>query len=296
MRLQELAEAQFGVVGRRQLGALGLSPTMVRDRLDRGSLVRLHRGVYAVGHRRLRREGIRLAAVFAAGPGAVLSHRDAAGLHGIRPANHRNIDVTVDGKRARAPGIALHRATLTPDDVTQIDGIPVTTLARTLVDLASVVPRDHLTNALNAAERNHRVDVGAIELVLERARGRNGRGHRAMRAALAEVRANGPEHTRSELELLFLGLVERNGLPRPRTNVHVHGQEVDAWWPQARLAVEIDSWAWHRTRRSFQRDRAKTNLLVAHGIIVLRFTDADVADRPREVAAQLTGQLQRSGD
>lgn len=294
MRVRELAEAQFGVVSGRQLAAVGVTRAMVRTRVERGSLVRLHRGVYAVGHRRLRWEGVRIAAVLAAGPGAVLSHRDAAGLHGIRSANHRHPDVTVDAQRRPISGVTLHRAKLGPDDVTRIDGLPVTSLARTLVDLASVVQRGHLVEALSAAERNHRVDIGAIERALERTCGRNGRGHGAMRAALAEVRAHGPQLTRSELELLFLALVERSGLPRPRTNVHVHAQEVDAWWPQARLAVEIDSWAWHRTRRSFQRDRAKTNLLVARGIAVLRFTDADVADRPQEVAAQLAGQLQRS--
>lgn len=289
-----MAEGQFGVVGGRQLAAVGVTRAMVRARLERGSLVRLHRGVYAVGHSRLRREGTAFAAVLAAGPGAVLSHRDAAGLHCIRPANHRLTDVTVDGQRRPLRGVRLHRAALPAEEVATVDGLPVTTLARTLVDLAAIVPQDHLTKALGEAERVHRVDVRAIERVLERTRGRPGRGHAAMRAALADVRAHGVQLTRSDLELLFASLVARHGLPRPRTNAHVHGVEVDAWWPAARLAVEIDSWAWHGSRHAFQRDRTKSNGLAVHGIRVLRFTDRDVADRPAEVAVQLAELLARA--
>lgn len=268
---------------------------MVRDRLGRGTLHRLHRGVYAVGHRRLGRDGVLLAAVFAVGRGAALSHRDAAGLYAIRPANHRGIDVTVDAKRAAPEGVRLHRAALPSDEVTAIRGVPVTTLARTLVDLAGVLAPDHLRRALHEAERLHRVDVREIERALTRTRTRNGRGHAAMRAALDDVRAHGVEIVRSELELDFLDLARRHGLPRPRTNVIVHACEVDAWWSAQRVAVEADGWESHGTRRAFQRDREKGNRLALHGVLLLRFTHRDVHERPARVAAEVAAALRGRG-
>jgi very-short-patch-repair endonuclease len=291
--LAALAFRQFGVVGRPQLVAAGLTAKQIEVRLRRGTLIRLHRGVYAVGHRRLGRDGILLAAVFAAGRGAVVSHRDAAGLHGIRPARHRTIDVTVDRARQAIEGVRLHRAALPPDEVTAIRGVPVTTLARTVVDLAGVLAPDHLRRALHEAERLHRVDVREIERALARTRTRNGAGHAAMRAALEDVRAHGVEIVRSDLELAFAGLARRFGLPRPRTNVWVHGREVDAWWPAQRVAVEADGWESHGTRRAFQRDREKGNHLALHGVTLLRFTHRDVAERPERVAREVAEALAR---
>jgi very-short-patch-repair endonuclease len=282
------------VVARRQLDSIGLTPQMVRSRLKSGHLVRLHRGVYAVGHRQLRPQGISLAALFAVGPGAVLSHRDAAGLHNLRPANHRETDVTVDGQRRPFDGVRVYRASLPADDVTTIDGLPVTTLARTLVDLAGVVPKDHLAKALNEAERARKLDLRAIERVLARTRTRNGPAHRTIRAALEDLRAHGTRLTRSKLEVLFAALVRTHELPFPATNAHVHGREVDAWWSAARLAVELDGWQDHGTRRAFQRDREKGNALAEHGVTLLRFTYRDIVERPGEVAAQIARILKRA--
>lgn len=292
--LAELAFRQSGVVARWQLAAIGVTAAMVKARIASGHLIRLHRGVYAVGHRRLGRDGILLAAVFAAGRGAVVSHRDAAGLYAIRPANHRGIDVTVDAKRTAPEGVRLHRAALPPDEVTTVRGIPVTTLARTLVDLAGVLAPDHLRRALHEAERLHRVDVREIERALARTRTRNGGGHAAMRAALKDVRAHGVEIVRSDLELAFASLARRFGLPRPRTNVWVHGREVDAWWPAQRVAVEADGWESHGTRRAFQHDREKGNHLALHGVTLLRFTHRDVAERPERVAREVAEALARA--
>ncbi|MBB4662776.1 hypothetical protein [Conexibacter arvalis] len=265
-----------------------MTAQQIKVRLRSGRLHLVHRGVYAVGHRRLSRDGRLLAAVFAAGRGAVVSHRDAAGMHGIRPANHRLIDLTVDAKRRAPNGARLHRAALPREETTEIGGIPVTTLARTLVDLADVVPPDHLRRALHEAERLRRNDVREIERVLERTRNRPGGGHAAIRAALADARAHRLTVLRSELEGAFLTTVERAGLPRPLTNVVVHGCEVDAWWPDAQVAVEADGWQSHGTRKAFQRDREKGNRLALHGILLLRFTHHDVTRRPdRELAAAL---------
>lgn len=270
---------------------------MVRDRLARGSLTRLHRGVYAVGHRQLRFDGHAVAAVLAIGAGAVLSHRDAARLHGIRPSNRRRLDVTTRRRGvASTSRIDVHRTTvLTPGDVTRIERIPVTSLARTLVDLAGVVPPDHLAKALSEAERIHRVDVGAIEAALDRLRHRNGPGNARLEAVLADHDARGLELTRRELEHRFLALVGDGGeLPRPRTNAMIDGMEVDAVWPAARVAVELDGWEFHRHRRAFQNDREKANALTTAGWTVLRFTHYDVVHRPAHVREQLRRVVVRS--
>jgi predicted transcriptional regulator of viral defense system len=289
-----LAAGQHGVVGRRQLLDAGLTPSMVDRWVVARRLLVLHRGVYAVGHRSLRREGHWLAAVLAAGPGAMLSHREAAALHGLRPSNRPMVDVTVPGQR-RVPGVQIHRvARLDRADVTVLDGISVTTVARTLVDLAAVVPGQALRKALEEAERSHCLDAGAIDGALQRTRGRNGRGHAAIRAALADLAAHGTTVTRSPLEDRFLSLLDAHGLPRPSANAWTHGMEVDACWPEARLVVELDGWANHSTRQAFQRDRERSNELEAQGWIVLRFTHGDVVYRPAATAARIEQALRRS--
>jgi very-short-patch-repair endonuclease len=197
----------------------------------------------------------------------------------------------VEQQRRPQTGIRIHRALLPPDEVTRIDGLAVTTVARTLVDLAGVVPSDHLAAAVQQAERLRSFDGRAIERVLARARNRRGNGHAALTALLAQLRGHELQLTRSTLEIRFAALVERHGLPRPRTNVHVHGREVDAWWPQARLAVEADGWRDHGTRVVFQRDREKGNWLALRGVTLLRFTHDDVTRRPAEVAEQLAKAL-----
>lgn len=263
---------------------------MLASRLRNGRLLLLHPGVYAAGHARLRDEGCWLAAVLAVGPGAVLSHRSAAALHGLRPHNGGEIDVATAAHRAGSGKVRAHgRQRLDPADTTVLDAIRVTTVSRTLVDLAGVVPRDQLLAALRRADEQRTFDLHSIEAALERTRGRRGGGHAAISAALAELRDRAGELTRSRLEIRFLSLVERAGLPRPRTNVWFpHEQfEVDACWPAARIAVELDSWRHHGTRDAFHRDRRKANALTLLGWTVLRFTHDDVVRRSGEVAAHL---------
>jgi very-short-patch-repair endonuclease len=282
-----LAAEQHGVVSRTQLLDAGLSPTVVRDRVRSGHLLRLHRGVYAVGHARLRREGVWLAAVLAY-PGAALSHRDAATLHGLRPGNHRLVDVTGHNARASQPGIRFHRTTsLDAQDITTIRGIRVTTVARTLVDLAGTVPRDHLARAVKEAERQNVFDLRAVEQALARTRGRRGRGHRALREAIAEHAALGLSATDSALEDVFLRLVRSNGLPLPATNALLEGFRVDAVWRTHRIAVELDGWQHHRTRHAFERDRERDATLTAAGWRVVRFTYRQVTSRPDSVIQTL---------
>lgn len=288
-----LAAEQHGVVARRQLLNAGLTPSMLQVRLERGRLLVLHRGVYAVGHQRLRREGHWLAAVLAAGPGALLSHREAAALHGLRPAERSTTDVTVAARR-RVPGVRVHRVErLDPDDGTNVGRIPVTTVARTLVDLACVVPLGALGKAVEEAERSNRLDVRAIEAVLKRTRTRNGRGHERMRQVLAAAVRTGTTMTRSVLEDRFLALLDAHGWPRPSANAWAERMEIDAVWPAARLAVELDGWDTHKTRDAFQRDRTRSNDLQAAGWTILRFTHADVVHRADETAARVGRVLRR---
>ena len=287
------------MVSREQLSASGVTRTMVERRVRDGRLRRLHRGVYAVGHDRLRAEGRWLAAVLACGPGALLSHRSAAALHGVRPVGAGAIEVSTVWHRASGDGIRVHgRRRLAPEDREVALGVPVTSVARTLVDLADVLRPEQLRSALVRAEDQRSADVRQIEQALARLRGRTGRGHAALRAALDELRERRGGRTRSDLEELFLALVARADLPRPRTNVWMPaptggGVEVDALWRAERVAVELDSWRHHRDRDAFERDRRKANALLLAGWSVLRFTYIDVTRRSDETAALLGAALRR---
>lgn len=292
-RVAALVDRQYGAVSRRQLLALGVTASMVETRLRRGTLVQLHRGVYAVGHRRLRREGQRVAALLACGPGAALSHREAAALHGLGSSGSDRIDVTATRRvRRPPPGVEVHhRVVLEERDVERIDGMPVTTVARTLVDLAGVVPSEQLAKALREAEHLRTIDMTQLRDAMQRTRTRKGPGHARLTAVLAEHRRRGLQLTRSDLEDRFVALLDAHGLPLPRTNFHVAGQEVDAAWPAALLAVELDGWARHKDRYAFQRDREKGNALTRAGWRLLRFTHDDVVRRPAETAADVRRML-----
>jgi len=268
---------------------------MLKRRVASGQLVRLHRGVYAVGHARLTRDGWWMAAVLAAGPGALLSHRDAAALHGLRPpGNHVRWEVTTRGRASSTDRIRVFgTTTLRAEDATTVDGIPVTSVARTLVDLAGVVPEAQLTKALNEVERQRLFDLRAIERAMAATARRNGRGHAAMRQALARLRTIGAPVTRSELEDRFVALLDAHDLPRPATNASVEGMEVDACWPQQRVAVELDGWGTHQTRQAFQNDRERSNDLTVADWALLRFTWADVTRRPEQTAARVARALAR---
>jgi len=294
-RIAALAAGQHGVVSRPQLLDARITETMIKKRLATGQLVPLHRGVYAVGHAHLRPNGYRLAAVLAVGPGAVLSHRDAAALHGLRDGGGTRIDVSTPADRMSTRRIRVHaRRRLDAQDVTTVDGIPVTTISRTLIDLAEVLAHQQLTKVLSEAERQRTLDVKAIEEALERLRGRRGPGTTKLRAALEELANHGATLTRSPLEDRFLPLLEAHDLPRPATNAYVAGYECDAVWRAQRVAVELDGWDAHKTRRAFQHDRTKGNAIQAAGYALLRFTHADVVRRPREVVTDVARQLSRA--
>ncbi|MDO8186242.1 type IV toxin-antitoxin system AbiEi family antitoxin domain-containing protein [Conexibacter sp. JD483] len=292
--LTRLADRQHGVIARRQLASLGMSDTMIRDRIQRGLLARLHRGVYAVGHRQLRPAAHSLAAVLAAGPGAVASHRDAAWLHGLRPGGHRRADVLTSRRLRSTDRIRFHRvAVLPPEDVVTVDHVPTTSLARTLVDLADVVPTDHLERVILEADRRRLLDLRAIDAVLARPTRRHA-GRAALLTALDRHRSLALQLDAETLERLLLRIVRSYGLPQPRIRHMLDGREIDACWPAAGVAAELDGWEFHHDRRSFQQDREKSNALTAAGWTVMRFTHRDLAHRPHEVATQLRSVLTRN--
>jgi hypothetical protein len=288
--ISRLAERQHGVVSLPQLQLLGLSGRAVRDRVAAGRLTRIHRGVYAVGHGRLTIRGYWMAAVLAYGPGAVLSHRSAAALHGIRPDNRPKSDVTVPSPSARPrPRIVIHRSTtLQPADITTIDGIPCTSLARTLLDLADDVDRAGMESAVSQADVRGIFDLGAVKEVLSRATGR--RGARVLQSVLAEY--DGPTLTEKELEARFLALCRAASLPKPEVNAWITLEDgiaykIDFLWRAERLAVETDGWGSHGTRKAFEDDRRRDRRLCLAGLDVVRFTWRDVEREPDEVTATL---------
>jgi very-short-patch-repair endonuclease len=285
--LAELARRQWGVVSVEQLRALGFGRSAVTRRVRAGRLHRLYLGVYAVGHVHLGREGRRLAAVLACGEGAVLSHRSAAAHWGLLQTSQARVDVTARRGRRQVEGIRLHWSrSLAAQDTTTRQGIPITSIARTLLDLAATVRPDRLERALAQAERLQLYDHTAIGDVLSRSNGHRGR------AALARATAREPRLTRSELEAIFLRLVRQAGLPEPQSNLPLaaidHPRlEPDFYWPTHRLVVETDGWETHGTRAAFQTDRRRDAALVAAGWRVMRFTYDDVVREGSTVVRRL---------
>jgi hypothetical protein len=224
-----------------------------------------------------------MAATLACGDDAVLSHRSAAAHWGFGFGAGARIDVTAAGRsRSGQPGIDLHHVrALNPDDRALRDRIPVTNVSRTLLDLAEVVSPRQLARAFEEAERLQLLDLAATKRLYERSRGRH--GLRPLDDLLSRYCRPLPE-TRSELERLFVDFCDEAGLPPPSVNVIVAGFEVDAAWLGRRLLVELDGFAFHRTRAALERDRARDAALQVAGYRVLRVTVRRIAEEPAEVA------------
>jgi hypothetical protein len=282
-----LAASQHGVVARRQLLGAGLTPQQIGRRVRAGRLIVVHRGVYAVGHAALTVDGRWMAAVLACGAGAALSDRPAAAAWGLRPAWLGWREVCTTAECRRVEGVIVHRPrSLGASDVTRVRGVPVTTVARTLVDLADVVPPAVLRRVLEQAE------VLRLDAPVTPIAGR--RGVERLETALAELRIRVPRMTRSELERRMLDLCAARGLPPPDANFTVAGDEVDFTWPDHRVAVETDGWDTHGTRAAFGRDRRRSTTLQLAGWVILRFTYDDVVHDPGYVAASLATALART--
>ncbi|MGZ6675468.1 MAG: type IV toxin-antitoxin system AbiEi family antitoxin domain-containing protein [Solirubrobacteraceae bacterium] len=291
--MSELAVGQWGVVSVAQLRELGVGRSAITRRVNAGQLHRLHPGVYTLGHTALRAEGHRLAAVLACGPGAVLSHRSAASHWGLLRTDQTRIDVTAPRGRHGAPGIRLHRSrSLDAQDTTHHGGIPITSVSRTLLDLASTARPSELERALAQTERLRLYDHRAIQATIAR-----NNGHRGTQV-LARATSRTPKWTKNEWEAEFLDLIRKAGLPEPQTNdafdVPDHGHcEPDYHWPEHRVIVETDGFETHGTRAAFHADRAKDAALTASSYRVLRFTRDDdpqlAIKRLRAVLASSSG-------
>ena len=276
-----------------QLRALGYGKRMVHDLVANGWLHRLSRGVYAVGHTRLSVKGQWMAAVLACGSGAALSHAHAAALHDMRTTPSGLIDVTAPGRR-HATGVRSHRArTLDPQDAIVVDAIPVTTVARTLLDQAEHLSPQRLRTLLEATLRRDLFDLAQITATIARNPGRHGIA--PLTEALTYLADEAP-WTQSEKERHFLELVRAYRLPEPSVNVVVLKDPVDFFWPAAKLIVEVDGWKFHKTHAAFEADRLKDAKHNVAGYPVLRYTARRVDRDAAAVAAEITAMLTRGSE
>jgi very-short-patch-repair endonuclease len=272
--LAALAGRQHGVVSLAQLLAAGLSRRTIERWVQRGWLHRIHRGVYAVGHEGLTLRGRLWAAVLATG--GVLSHQSAAGEWDLMRAPGGPVHVTVRGEGRSTKGIRVHRSrTLDPfkDVVHDEDGLPRTSVARTLVDLADVLAARQLERVCERAELMRLLDVVRLP------------GRRKLPVVTE------PPLTRSRLERRFRALLARHDLPEPQSNAAVLGYEVDFYWPLARLIAAADGAGAHLTRTAFEGDRRRDAELMLAGYRVVRFTWRQVTGEPAYVAQTLQALL-----
>lgn len=327
-RIADLAERQHGVVTRPQLLAAGITAGRVESRLSSGALRRLHAGVYILGHLRGSLEPDRaheMAAVLACGPGVLISHRSGARLLGIGPRAPRSGDparehaargrdtarpvrpvrpalptpatlIDVSYPEGRTPtsraGIRAHRAgKLEPGDIAEVQGIPLTSAARTILDLAAISGSRELEQAVARAERLGLVDDDALNRLVARSRGR--RGARLLRAVVQ--RDGGALLLRSEAESRLLEIIRSAGLPAPEVNVIVGGFELDFLFRKYGIAVEVDGFAYHRSRTRFEGDRDRDAELFALGIRTMRVTWDQLVNRRDVVLARLAMALGRAG-
>jgi very-short-patch-repair endonuclease len=270
LAVAEIGARQHGVISVRQLRTAGLDKSAVTRRVRAGRLHRLHRGVYAVGHLGVSREGEWMAAVLASGDGAVLSHRSAATHWGLLPPASGPVDLAVPSQAGRAPrsGIRLHRClSLTKRAVTIRDGIPVTIPARTIADLNGFVSEWEWRKAVRQAEFE-KLPIGS---------------------------GLGTDGTRSDLESDFLWLCRRHGLRRPDVNVKLGRWTVDFVWRPERVAVETDFYDFHRGKIAFQDDRRRDLELRQLGFDVRHFSEQLVNEQPETVAADIAAALDRGG-
>lgn len=289
--IAQLAAFQHGVVAREQLQLLGLARGAIEARIKTGRLIRVHRGVYAVGHKRLSRRGVWMAAVLAAGPDAVLSHRTAAALWGLAPETNGPIDVTAPNQR-RVKGVRVHRCSPAMDETTREDGIPVSTLSRTLFDCAGALPAYRLEKLLQEAEFKRLTDTLSLGDLIARYPGHRG----VARARMVLERGRfGASITKEEMEIRFLKLVDDYELPSPVLNGLIRAgdrdYEADCHWPNSMLVVELDSRSAHLTTYSFENDRARDRALRVAGWNVIRITWRQLHDEPARIAADIRSLL-----
>jgi very-short-patch-repair endonuclease len=279
-RVVALAARQHGVVTTGQLNTLGPSRHWIAHRVKTGWLRRIHRGVYLLGPIE---PPLAKAMAATLATGALLSHYPAAVLWSLLPGPATAMHVTLHGgNRKGPPGVTVHRVThLHAQDASRHHGIPVTSPARTLLDLAATTSQRDLSRATNEAQVLRLVTDHSLDEQFRRYP--THRGTRALRQAIQPE----PKLTRSEAECRLLELIRAAGLPEPETNARIAGHEADVLWRDQALVVEVDGYAFHSTRAAFERDRRRDAVLKAHGIDVIRVSWTQVTDEPIALVALL---------
>lgn len=286
----DLARRQRGLVTHHQLVSLGVGRRTLKRWAASGRLRRVHRGVYVFGPQPLTRHGRWLAAVLARGPGAVLSHASAAALWALA-GDRREVDVTsTRGHRGlNGSGIRLHVAKVLRDEWVTHEGIPVTTVARTLFDLAEKIEPPQLKSAWDEANRLRLLRLKQVATICERHPTR--RAYARINPLLTAEQLHAEERRRSPLEDRFASFVRAYRLPPPHTNVLVEGDEVDVLWPTARLIVELDSWDFHAHRAAFEHDRNRDTEHLLAGYRTIRITHRRLDEEPHRLASQIRALL-----
>jgi hypothetical protein len=280
--LAEMAARSHGVVTRAQLLAAGITSDEIAHRVRTGALQREHRGVYRVGHRARSVEATFLAAVWACGDRAVLSGRAAAHLWGLIKGPAPAPEVTAPVKR-RVLGALTRRGEHV--EVTTHRGIPITTVPRTLVDLAADLPLDALARACHEAGIKYDTTPRQVEAVLAKRTTTKGA------ARLRTILSGDAPVTLSVLERAFLKRLREAGLPLPKTNKPAHGRRVDCRWPDHNLTVELDSYRYHRSRHAWEQDRRREREARARGDEFRRYSYGDVVETPRLMLGELRALL-----
>jgi Transcriptional regulator, AbiEi antitoxin len=287
--IARMAKRRHGVVTRAQLLDAGVSARQIQRRLRRGTLHAVHPGVYRVGHTATSVEARYLAAVDACGDGAMLCGLAAAHLFGILKGTPPAPEVMATVER-KIRGVITQRARrIDPRDRSTWRGIPVTTIERTVTDLAGRLSLDALGRAFHEAEVRHKLKPAQVEEVLERRP--NTTGARNLKAV---IRGDHPI-TLSIMERAFLELLAKHGLPLPVTNRPKDGHWVDCRWPDLRLTVELDSYRYHRSRFAWQQGHERERAARARGDEFRRYTWADVVEHPARMLAELRRLLQAPG-
>jgi predicted transcriptional regulator of viral defense system len=290
-KIGTIAEHQRGRVSRDQLRAAGVSDRMIHGRVAAGRLVRKHRAVYAVGHTAPAPLTAEVEALLACGPHAVLSQNTAARLWKLIPDWDTSIHVTIRGRHGAQPdGVRVHHTNrLTRGEVEIVDALPVTSVARTLIDFAASADLTALERAIEQALIAKHVTDAQLDRA---AAARVGRGATRIRAILAQQRE--PGVTRSEAERRFRALMRAAQLPEPRTNIRIHGVEPDAYWPELGVVVEVQSQKFHLTRAALERDTRKAAKLTAAGLTVSYVTWTQMEREPFAVVARVAQLLARA--
>lgn len=288
--MANLAARQYGIVTRDQLAGLGYTDNIIDHALRSGRLQAWHRNVFAVGHGGLSPHGLCKAAVMFRGEGALISYQSAIWLWGFEKKLEIPVNVSVRWRGHAQSAIGLHHCpALRDEDFTATEGLPVTSVPRSLLDYASTAKQYRLETAIDRADRMDLLDPAAVDRILDEVRGH--RGRKRLQTALTIYREQG--FTRSGGEKKMLAVLADAGIRRPAVNNFVEGYELDFFWAQERFAVELDSWEHHRSRRSFEEDRERQENLAMAGIETIRITGTRLKHEPGQVANRIAMHLDR---